>query len=87
MYKKKKETIKPGSYIEINIGTKEVPRFIKIGKGTSKKERKELISLVQEYGDVFSFTYDELKAYKEDVFQQTIPLKDDTKPFIQKLSE
>jgi hypothetical protein len=85
MYKKKKETIKPGSYIEINIGTEEVPRFIKIGKGTLEKERKELISLVQEYRDVFPLTYDELKAYKEDVFQHTIPLKDDTKPFRQKL--
>jgi hypothetical protein len=37
MYKKKKETIKPGSYIEIKIGTEEVPRLIKIGKGTSEK--------------------------------------------------
>jgi hypothetical protein len=85
MYKKKKEVIKPGSYIEINIGTEEVPRFIKIGKGTSEKERKELISLVQEYRDVFAFTYDELKAYKEDVVQHTIPLRDDTKSFQQKL--
>jgi hypothetical protein len=34
---------------------------------------------------VFSFTYDELKAYKEYVFQHTIPLKDDTRPFRQKL--
>jgi hypothetical protein len=84
MYKKKK-VVKHGSYIEINIGTEEVPRFIKIGKGTSEKERKELISLVQEYRDVFAFTYDELKAYKEDVFQHTILLKEDTKPFRQKL--
>jgi hypothetical protein len=79
MYKKKKETINLGSYIEINIGTEEVPRFIKIGKGTAKKERKELINLVQEYRDVFAFKYDDLKTYKEDVFQHTIPLKDDTK--------
>jgi hypothetical protein len=40
MYKKKKEVIKPGSYIEINIGTEEVPRFIKIGKGTSEKKER-----------------------------------------------
>jgi hypothetical protein len=56
MHKRKKEVVKPDSYIEINIGTEEVPRFIKIGKGTSEKERKELISLVQEYRDVFVFT-------------------------------
>jgi hypothetical protein len=40
MHKKKKEVIKHGSYIEINIGTEEVLRLIKIGKGTSEKERK-----------------------------------------------
>ena len=54
-------------------------------KEPQKKERKELISLVQEYRDVFAFTYDELKAYKEDVVQHTIPLRDDTKSFQQKL--
>jgi ribonuclease HI len=85
MHKKKKEAIKPGSYIEIKIGTEEVPRLIKIGKGTSEKGRKQLISLVNEYRDVFAFTYDEIKAYKDDVFQHTIPLKEDTKPFRQKL--
>jgi hypothetical protein len=69
----------------VNIGTEEVPRLIKIGKSTSEKERKEIISLVSEYRDVFYFTYDELKAYKDDVFQHTIPLKEDTKPFQQKL--
>jgi hypothetical protein len=34
MHKKKNEVIKPGSDIEVNIGTEEVPRLIKIGKGT-----------------------------------------------------
>jgi hypothetical protein len=84
---RKKETIKPGDYIEINIGTTEDPKMIKIGKGTSEKERKELINLVHEYRDVFAFTYDELKAYREDVIQHTIPLKEDTKPFRQKLRQ
>jgi hypothetical protein len=85
MHKKKKEVIKPGSYIEVNIGTEEAPRLIKIGKGTSENERKELISVVGEYRDVFAFTYDELKAYKDDVFQHTIPIKEETKPFWKKL--
>ena len=54
-------------------------------KGTSEKERKNLIELVKEFRDVFDFTYDELKAYWDDVFKHTIPLKPDTKPFRQKL--
>ena len=60
---KYKETRKLEDYIEINIGTEEEPRKIKIGKGTSEKERKNLVELVNEFRDVFAFTYDELKAY------------------------
>ena len=67
--------MKPGEYIEINIRMETEPKIIKIGKGTSEKERNNLINLVKEYRDVFAFTYDELKAYREDVFQHTIPLK------------
>ena len=62
-------------YIEVNIGTENDPKMIKIGKGTSKKERNDLINLVKRFRDVFAFTYEELKAYREDVFQHTIPLK------------
>ena len=50
-------------YIEINIGTEEESRKIKIGKGTFEKERKNLVELVKEFRNVFAFTYDELKAY------------------------
>ena len=44
-----------------------------------------MVELLKEFRDVFAFTYDELKAYRDDVFQDTIPLKPDTKPFQQKL--
>ena len=80
--------MKPGDYIEINIGLETNPKIIKIGKGTSEKERNALINLVKEYRDLFAFTYDELKGYREDVFQHTIPLKPEmqnVKPFRQKL--
>ena len=73
-HKNKKETSKVGDYTKINIGTDKDPKLIKIGKGTSKKEMNELINLIKEYRDVLAFSYDELKAYREDVFQHTIPL-------------
>jgi hypothetical protein len=87
MYKRKRETTKPREYIEINIGMDQDPRMIKIGKGTSEKERKDLINPVKEYRDVFAFTYEELKAQREDVIQHTIPLKQDVKPFRKKLRQ
>lgn len=87
MKKNKEETIKPGDYIEVNIGTSQEPRMIKIGKGISKDERKNLINLVQEYRDVLAFSYEELKAYRENVIRHTIPLKQDIKTFLQKLRQ
>ena len=65
--------------MEINIGTNKDPMLIKIGKGTSKKERNNLINLIKEYRDVLAFSYDELKAYRKDVFQHTIPLTEEAK--------
>ena len=88
--KVKKDSLKPGDYIEVNIGNDKDPKLIKIGKGTNEKERKDLINLVREYRDVFAFTYDELKAYQEDVFHHIIPLKreiKEVKPFRQKLRQ
>ena len=74
--------------MEINIGTDKDPKLIKIGKGTSEKERNNLINLIKEYRDVLAFSYDDLKAYREDAFQHTIPLTEEAKevkPFRQKL--
>ena len=78
-HKNKKESIKIGDYMEINIGTDKDPKLIKIGKDTSEKERNNLINLIKEYRDVLAFSYDELKDYREDVFQHTIPLTEEAK--------
>ena len=69
----------PGDYIEINIGTNNEPKMIKVGKSTSKKERTDLVNIVKEYRYVFTFAFEDLKSYREDVFQHTIPLKQDIK--------
>ena len=73
--------------MEVNIGTKEEPRMVKVGKSTPIEERKEIIKLLREYRDVLAFTYDELRVYREDVIQHVIPLKKESKPFRQKLRQ
>ena len=65
-----------GEFIEVNIGTSEDPKIVKIGKGTNEEERKKLTNLLHEYRDVLAFSYDELKGYREDVMEHTIQLKD-----------
>jgi hypothetical protein len=74
-------------YLEVNIGTNEEPKLIKVGKTTPIDERNEIVKLLKEYRDVLAFSYDELKVYREDVIQHVIPLKESTKPFRQKLRQ
>lgn len=69
---------------EINLGTKETPKKVNIGKKLSPEIRKNLIDLLRKYRHVFAWSYDDLKAYREDLFQHEIPLKPDAKPFRQK---
>jgi hypothetical protein len=38
--------------LEVNIGSEQEPRIIKVGKTTSIEERKEIVKLLKEYRDV-----------------------------------
>jgi hypothetical protein len=67
MYKEKKEMVKPDEYMEVNISPLVSPKIIKIGKGTSRKEIREIKNLVRKYRDVFTWSYDNLKYYKGDI--------------------
>jgi ribonuclease HI len=40
--------------LEFNIGTEMDPRMVKIGKGTTEKERKEILVLIRELRDTFA---------------------------------
>lgn len=72
---------KPQELEEINLGTNEAPKKVYIGQNLSPKIKKPLIDLLRKYRHVFSWSYDDLKAYREDLFQHGIPLKDNAKPF------
>jgi hypothetical protein len=69
----------------VNIGTNEEPIMVRVGKSTPKEEKEEIIKLLREYRDVLAFTSDELKVYREDLIQHTIPLKEESNPFRKKL--
>ena len=45
----------------------------------------EILDLIREFKDTFSWNYDELKEYRGDVIQHAIPLIEGDKPFRQKL--
>ena len=69
---------------EVNLGTKETPKKVYMGKKLSPKIRQNLIDFLRKYRHVFAWSYDDLKAYREDLSQHEITLKPDAKPFRQK---
>jgi hypothetical protein len=85
VFKRKRPNKQVDEALEFNIGTEIDPRMVKIGKGTTKKERLEILTLVKEFKDTFAWNYDELKAYRGNVIQHAIPLVEGAKPFRQKL--
>jgi hypothetical protein len=72
-------------YETINLGTRDNPQNINLGKGCSEHERFTFIKLFKEFKDVFAWTYDDLKTFDPNIIQHVIPMKPQTHPFQQKL--
>jgi hypothetical protein len=70
---------------DCNIGTKEKPRMVKLSKSLPPEQKLKYIELFKEYSDVFAWGYEDLKAYDTSIIQHRIPIKEDQKPFRQKL--
>jgi hypothetical protein len=72
-------------YETVNLGTRDNPQNINLGKGCSEQEKSSFIKLFKEFKDVFSWTYDDLKTFDPNIIQHVIPMKPQTQPFQQKL--
>jgi ribonuclease HI len=70
---------------DVNIGTKEKPMIVKIFKSLPPEQKLKYIELFKEYADVFAWGYEDLKSYDTSIIQHRISIKEDKKPFRQKL--
>ena len=70
---------------ECNIGTANKPKMIKLAKSLPKEMKNKYIDLFKEFVDIFAWSYEDLKAYDTNIIQHKIPLKENQKPFRQKL--
>jgi hypothetical protein len=70
---------------DCNIGTEENPKIIKLSKSLPPEQKRKYIENFKEYIDVFSWGYEDLKSYDKSIIQHRIPIKEEHKPFRQKL--
>jgi len=69
----------------INVGTELDKRELKIGKLVIADIRTKLIALLQEYVDVFAWSYADMPGLDSDIVVHKLPLIESCKPVKQKL--
>ena len=69
----------------INLGTEEERKEVKIGTTLSSAIRKELIDLLQDYNDVFAWSYQDMPGLDTDIVVHQLPLREECMPVKQKL--
>ena len=69
----------------INLGTEDAKREIKIGAALEDNVKKGLIELLQEYVDIFAWSYQDMPGLDTDIVVHRLPLKEDCPPVKQKL--
>ena len=80
-----KTNISQMKYESINLGAELNPQTINLGIDCTPAEKTTFIKLFKEFKDVFAWTYDDLKTFNTQVMQHIIPIKQESKPFQQKL--
>ena len=69
----------------INLGTEEERKEVKIETTLSPATRKELIDLLQDYNDVFAWSYQDMPGLDTDIVVHRLPLREECVPVKQKL--
>ena len=70
---------------EHNISSPSKPEMIKLSSTLPAHIKQQYIDLFKEFKDVFAWGYKDLKSYDTSIIQHKIPLKENQKPFKQKL--
>jgi hypothetical protein len=70
---------------ECNIGIEHEPRIIKISKSMTIENKERYIKLMKYFFNVFAWSYEDLRVYDTNVSQHIILVKENGKPFKQKL--
>ena len=69
----------------INLEIAEERKEVKIGTTLSPATRKELIDLLQDYSDVFAWSYQDMLGLDTDIEAHRLPLREEFAPIKQKL--
>ena len=64
----------------INLGTEEDQKEVKVGTSLGQEIKDELVNLLREFVDVFSWSYQDMPGLDTDIVVHKLPLKPDCSP-------
>ncbi|KAA3458938.1 RNA-directed DNA polymerase (Reverse transcriptase), Ribonuclease H-like protein [Gossypium australe] len=86
MEREDKQILPHQEFVEtVNLGNEEKRQEVKIRTSISENTKHDLIALLQEYKNVFAWSYQDMPGLNEDVVVHRLPLKPECKPIQQKL--
>ena len=73
----KKPGVKPSheDVEDVNVGTEEEPRIVKLSTKLSAEPKEKYVKLLKKYSNFFAWSYDDLKFYDTSVINTHNPLK------------
>ena len=70
---------------DVNIGSEEDPKILKIGTSLSPEEKERLTNFLKQHEEVFAWTYEDMPGLDPKLVEHRLVLKPDVKPVKQKL--
>ena len=69
----------------VNLGSEEKKKEVKVGTSITTSIKLELTKLLQEYADVFAWSYQDMPGLSTDIVVHKLPTKPECRPIQQKL--
>ncbi|KAA3466171.1 hypothetical protein EPI10_001285 [Gossypium australe] len=69
----------------VEVVTLEEGKAVKIGTCITEETKRDLVDLLQEFKDVFAWSYQDMSGLSTDIVVHRLPIKEDCKPVQQKL--
>ena len=69
----------------INLGADDEKKEVKIGTSLDPSAKKEIITLIHEYVDIFAWSYQDMSRLNTKIVEHNVPMKPKCRPVQQKL--
>ncbi|KAK5803353.1 hypothetical protein PVK06_030998 [Gossypium arboreum] len=69
----------------VNLGDEQEKKEVKIGACITTEKKRDLIELLQEFKNVFAWSYQNMPGLSTDIVVHRLPIKEECKPVQQKL--